>query len=284
MGDGTRLIVISEPDDPRIAEFVSLRERDLVGRGDRFIAEGTVVLSALMDAETAGSSNGDFVIEKLLLLENRVEGLSSLLARLDPAVPVHVAPARVINAVVGFAMHRGVLALGRRLPMPDLAAFLAAMPANALLVAALGIANHDNMGGLFRNAAVFGADGLIFDPTSCDPLYRKAIRVSVGAVLRVPFCRAASQADLVSGLIAAGFDPVGLSPRGAMALSEYRPGQKVALLAGAEGEGLRADILARVATLRISQAPGLDSLNVATATGIALHALAHRMGRLSDRT
>ena len=275
-----RLIRIEDPADARIAEFTAMGDRDLAGRGDRFIAEGRVVLQALMDAE-AGDRR--FVLEKALILENRVEGLADLLERMDEACPIYVAGRAVLDAAVGFAMHRGVLAVGRHVPAPSLAEFLKRMPEQALLMAACGIANHDNVGGIFRNAGVFGADGVLLDAACCDPLYRKAIRVSVGAALRVPFCRGGSISDLVEALVSEGFAVAGLSPQGAEALGGFEPGRRLALLAGTEGEGLPADILKSVKTLRIEQAPGMDSLNVATASGIALWHAAGRMGRTGGR-
>tara|TARA_R110002050_G_scaffold34839_5_gene87975 strand:+ start:16940 stop:17782 length:843 start_codon:yes stop_codon:yes gene_type:complete len=275
VGEG-RLIRIEDPADARIVEFTAMRDRDLAGRGDRFIAEGRVVLQALLDAETGG---GRFVLEKALILENRVDGLGDLLSRMNEACPVYVAGRDVLDAAVGFAMHRGILAVGRHVPAQSLPEFLSDMPEQALLVVACGIANHDNIGGIFRNAGVFGADGIVLDACCCDPLYRKAIRVSVGAALRVPFCRGGSIADLVSTLSSGGFEVVGLSPSGAEPLAGFKPGRRVALLAGTEGEGLPAGILDVVKTLRIEQAPGMDSLNVATASGIALWHVAGRMGR-----
>ncbi|MDP2731658.1 MAG: RNA methyltransferase [Hoeflea sp.] len=271
-----RLIRIVDPADPRIAEFTSMRDKDLAGRGDRFIAEGRVVLQALVEAEE-GSRR--FVLEKALFLENRIDGLGDLIDRIDPGCPVYVAGRDVLDAAVGFAMHRGILAVGRHVPPASFSEFLANLPEQALLVAACGIANHDNIGGIFRNAGVFGADGIVLDASCCDPLYRKAIRVSVGAALRVPFCRADSIAEMVATLSSHGFEIAGLSPRGAGTLDTFIPGGRLALLVGTEGEGLPAHILDQVKTLRIEQAPGMDSLNVATASGIALWQAALRMGR-----
>lgn len=277
------MIRITDPADPRIAEFTSMRDRDLAGRGDRFIAEGRVVLQALTDAlDDAGRGRGEtrFVIEKVLFLENRMQGLGDLIDQLDPDCPVYVANRAVLDAAVGFAMHRGILALGRHMPPPSLGGFLAGMPDQALVVVACGIANHDNVGGIFRNAGVFGADAIVLDQFCCDPLYRKAIRVSVGAALRVPFCRGGSIAALVGELASHGFDVVGLSPRGTEELSRFQPGRRQALLLGTEGEGLPEGLLNVVSTLRIEQAPGLDSLNVATTSGIALWHIAKTMGRI----
>lgn len=279
-----RLIRIEDPADPRIVEFTAMRDRDLAGRGDRFIAEGRVVLQALADASAgaAGSGSARFVIEKVLILENRLPGLGDLIDQLEPDCPIYVAGREVLDAVVGFAMHRGVLALGRHLPPQSLDAFLATLPGEALLVVACGIANHDNIGGIFRNAGVFGADGVVLDASCCDPLYRKAIRVSVGAALRVPFCRGGGTDDLIGKLMTNGFEVVGLSPRGAGRMQSFNPAKRQALLLGTEGEGLPTEVLDRVTTLRIEQAPGLDSLNVATASGIALWQVASKMGRTGD--
>lgn len=281
-------IRIEAADDPRVCEFVSMRERDLVGRGNRFIVEGTVVLNALLDTgldlklaqEPASGQGSRFSIEKVFLLENRLKGLEPVLKRLDPAVPVYVADSEVMDKVVGFAMHRGVLALGAHAPLSGPDVLLSSLPEHALVVACCGIANHDNMGAIFRNAGVFGADAVLLDQTSCDPLYRKAIRVSVGAALRVPFCRGGTAAQLVDALRQNGFDLLGLSPRGDVAIEDFSPGPRVALIAGTEGEGLPVGLLERVRRVRIRQAPGLDSLNVATATGIALWHMAMSDGRL----
>jgi tRNA G18 (ribose-2'-O)-methylase SpoU len=127
------------------------------------------------------------------------------------------------------------------------------------------------VGGVFRNAAAFAADAVLMDRATCDPLYRKAIRVSAGATLTVPYGRAADAQSLCDALDHAGFDVVALSPAGAFDLSEIAPAPRTALLLGSEGPGLPADILARCRTARIRMAAGFDSLNVATTSGIALH-------------
>ncbi len=173
-------IRIEEAGDPRIAAFRDIRERDLTGRQDRFIAEGTVVLRVLAQAL------GRFAVEAVLLLSNRVNGVRDILARLPDGVPVYVAEQAVMNGIVGFDMHRGVLALGRRVEKAGAEAVIAGLPQAALAVVCCGISNHDNIGAIFRNAAALGADAVLLDETCCDPLYRKALRVSVGAVLAVP--------------------------------------------------------------------------------------------------
>lgn len=272
-----RLTTIEDADDPRIAEFRDIRERDLTGRESRFIAEGTVVLRLLVEAHAAERG---FFAEKVLLLRNRAAGLESVIARLPTDVPVYVAEAAVLDAIVGFHLHRGVLALGRRIADDSLDAFVERLPQKALVLVGCGISNHDNVGAMFRNAAAFGADGLLLDETSCDPLYRKALRVSVGSVLTLPYCRRGSDSAILDGLAKRGFAIWGLSPRGDMPIGAVPPTERLALVVGTEGEGLPAAILSRFGTARIPQAPGLDSLNVATATGIALFAIASAAGRI----
>lgn len=260
-------IAVDNPLDPRIAAYRDMRERDLVGREGHFIAEGEVVLRVLL-----GASRHHPV--SLLLAEKRVEGLAPLLARLPDDVPVYTARQQVLDHIVGFPIHRGILALGRRAPIPPAGDLLAGAARRALVVALFGIGNHDNLGGIFRNAAAFGVDAVLLDPTCCDPLYRKAIRVSVGATLLVPFARLPSGTGAVSLLARHGFAPVALSPAGATPLAGFDRPDRVAVLLGSEGPGLPDAVLARTHTVRIPMKAGFDSLNVATASGIALHHLA----------
>jgi tRNA G18 (ribose-2'-O)-methylase SpoU len=261
-------IRLDDPDDPRLDPYRNVRDRDLVGRRGRFMAEGRVVLEKLVGAAPD-------LIESILAAEGRAPGLEHILKDVPAGVPIYLAAQPVMDQVVGFPIHRGILAIGRR-PDRDPAEVLRGLPPRALVVGLVGIANHDNMGGLFRNAAAFGAGAVLLDETCCDPLYRKAIRVSVGAALTVPFCRVGSAGDLLDRLAAEGFEPVALSPSGDLDLSDLRPAPRTAVLFGAEGPGLSPDLLARVRSVRIAMAGGFDSLNVATTSGIVLHALTLR--------
>ncbi|MDF2971663.1 MAG: methyltransferase [Microvirga sp.] len=260
------LIAISDPDDPRIEAYRAVKERDLLGRQHRFIAEGEVVLRVLL-------RQSRFEIESLLLGEGRVEGLNDALHSLPSEVPVYIANRQVMDAIVGFPIHRGILAIAKRPVMPPVEALLAGLPEKALVVVMVGLANHDNVGGIFRNAAAFGADAVLLDQETCDPLYRKAIRVSVGGALVVPFTRAPSADVLVQALEGASFEVIALSPSGKEVLSEVQPARRTALLLGAEGLGLPPDLMARTRTVSIPMSGGFDSLNVATTSGIALHHL-----------
>jgi len=260
------LIHITDPDDPRIAAYRDIRERDLVGRQGKFVAEGRVVLRVLLSARR-------FVAESMLLLENRVDGSTELIDLVPPDMPVYVASAAVLDKVAGFAMHRGILAIGLRGEVQSPQELLGSLPARALVVAVAGISNHDNMGAIFRNAAAFGADAVVLDATCCDPLYRKAIRVSVGAALKVPFAVAESIDDMVAALGDADFDIVALSPSGRTDIADVVRGDRTALLLGSEGDGLPPEIMARLRTVRIAIASDFDSLNVAATSAVALHRL-----------
>lgn len=210
-------------------------------------------------------------LASLLLAENRLAKLADLLSRLPADLPVFVAGQGVIDAIAGFHLHRGILGLGHRPLAVAPRTLLSAVRPDQPVIAAISIANHDNIGGIFRNAAAFGAGAVILDDGSVDPLYRKAIRVSVGGVLKVPFARAGDAAATIDALEAAGFTPLALSPSGEDDLENLRLPRRPALVFGAEGPGLPAAVLARARRVRISMRGDFDSLNVATASGIALY-------------
>ena len=269
-------IAIDDPDDPRIAGYRSIRERDLRGRDGLFVAEGTVVLDALL------RSRG-FSPVSVLVLANRIDGIARLLSSVPADVPVYRAEGPVMDAIAGFPMHRGVLALARRTRVhgPETllaraceAASSSGRPARALV--GIGLANHDNVGSLLRCAAAFDARPVLFDAGSADPLYRKAIRTSAGAALTHPHHRGGSADALLDAVEGAGLVPLALSPAGAEDVRDIARGEPIALIVGAEGPGLPDAVLGRVRTARIAMAPGHDSLNVAVAAAVALHALQPR--------
>ncbi|MFO0675974.1 MAG: RNA methyltransferase [Polyangiaceae bacterium] len=259
--------------DPRLAPFANVRDRDLARDDGAFVAEGEVVLRVLVDSP--------YRVRALLLAEGRDATLAPLLgpyfAR-NPDVPAYVVRQAVMDAVVGFPIHRGILAVAERpvLASADecLARHCAGEPTLALGL--VGIANHDNVGGIFRNAAAFGVRAALLDGATCDPLYRKALRVSVGGVLRVPYARSEDGEGVVRAFESRGFEVISLSPSGSHELEDLPPHPRRALLLGAEGPGLPERILATTRAVRIPMADGFDSLNVATTSGIALHALRSR--------
>lgn len=262
---------IEDPLDERVSAYVDIRERDLVGRQGRFVAEGKVVLDVL-------TATRRFGIESVLVLESRLAGMQPVLARLPVDVPVYVVGTDVMDRIAGFHMHRGILAIGLRGELATPGDLLADLPKTALVAVLVGISNHDNVGSIFRNAAAFGADAVLLDKTSCDPLYRKAIRVSVGAALKVPFAVADDAAGIADSLERRGFTQFALSPRGEADIRNLRADGPLALYLGTEGEGLPEHLMRRLRTARIAMAPGFDSLNVAAASAIALHAFSKNTG------
>ncbi len=260
--------------------YVRLRDRDLAGRTDGlFVAEGEVVVRVL-----ASTRQKRFRVRSLLVEQRRVEALRDVIDGLADDVPAYVVAQDVMNEVVGFAIHRGILALGERgapLTAESLLGASAdhAVSAASLAIGLVGLTNHDNVGSVFRNAAAFGARGVLLDLATCDPLYRKSIRVSVGGALVVPFARCDSAGSMLDTIEAAGWEALSLSARGEELLdavvADPAPRGRV-LLMGTEGDGLPADVLARTRRVRIDMTPALDSLNVAVASGIALYEATRR--------
>ena len=265
------IINLDTADDPRIAGFRAVKDRDLIRHDGRFIVEGAIALERLLTASR-------FPVESLLLAANRVDALTPILTHLPPDIPVYVTPQSVMDGVTGFPIHRGILALAKRTLPQTPQQLIATLPTGPLtLLVLIGLSNHDNVGGCFRNAAALGADAVLLDETSCDPLYRKSIRVSSGAALSLPFAHAGTGADIIAALVAAGVTPWALSPSGGESLIKCEPPQRLALVLGAEGPGLPVDLITRCTRVSIPMAGDMDSLNVATAGAIALsHVLSKR--------
>ncbi len=267
-----RTISITDPDDPQIAGFRDIRERDLTGREGLFIAEGEVVVRVLASAASLCRPRA------LLLAEKRVEALGDVVEALANETPVYVAGQAVLDRIAGFPLHRGILALGEKPVAPSLSKVLETVADDDVFVIASGIGNHDNMGGLFRNAAAFGARAVLLDQSCCDPFYRKSIRVSVGAVLRTPSSVEMPAEALVAAMQARGVEVVALTPSATERLADYRRQGPVALMVGSEGPGLPRAVIERCRAVGVPMAGGFDSLNVAVASALALH---HVTGALS---
>jgi len=262
---------IDDPRDPRVADYVGLTDpeirRRLEAEGGFFIAETHLVIRRLLAT--------NLTVRSVLVTRREQDRLSDVLDGLD--APVYVASPAVMRAVAGFAIHRGALAAADRFPPPEPAAVLR----DARRVAVLERVNdHENLGVIFRNAAALGIDAVLLCPECSDPLYRRSVRVSVGHVLTVPFARLEPWPGALGTLTEIGFSIVALTPRDdAEPIDGFAPGsaERVALLLGAEGPGLRAEVIARAdRSLRIPMGRSADSLNVATASGIAFH----RLGRI----
>lgn len=257
-------------DDPRLDDYRNVRDRDLSER-KVFLAESEVVLRVLVERRT-------HPLRSVTIAAAREAKLAPLLERVPCDVPIHVVPQAVLDGVTGFHLHRGVLACAERIAIPDARDWLRHLPPGAATIAVLeGLTNHDNVGSIFRSAAALGATGIVLDDATCDPLYRKAIRVSVGGSLVVPYARCPDVRGLIPDLQAAGFAVWALTPndpaRDITSFRGRRP-DRVALLLGSEGPGLEAATLERAdERVRVRQRATFDSLNVATACAIALHEL-----------
>ncbi len=265
-------VSIDDPDDERIADFVRLKDPDLRRErassngvaGRSFIAEGSKVIRSLLASR--------YPVRALLLTPLRWEGLRDALETVE--APVYVASQEIVNQVSGFPLHRGALASADRLPLPSLGDVCAGA---RLVVATEGVNDHENLGALFRSAAAFGVDAMVLDPTSCDPLYRRCVRVSMGHALHVPFTRLPAGPAGIEALQALGFEVLALTPAvDATDVRRLGPTERPrAVLLGAEGPGLSATALAAAdVRVRIPMVAGIDSLNVTTAGAIVLHELA----------
>jgi len=259
------VILIGDPDDRRVDDYrnltdAQLRQREEPGRG-LFMVEGPLLLRQLL--------RSDYPVRSMFLTEARWAELGPELPCVRPW-PVYVGDNEVLRAVTGFHFHRGALASAGRRPPADWRTVVAGQE---LIAVAENIGDHENMGALFRNAAAFGVGAVLLSPGSVDPLYRRAVRVSMGQILRVPWARAEPWPDCLGELKAAGFRVVALTPDPSAPELSATPG-RTAILVGAEGPGLSPEARTRAGVddlRRIPMAPGVDSLNVATAAAIAFH-------------
>ncbi|MCC7243630.1 MAG: RNA methyltransferase [Acidobacteria bacterium] len=264
------MIAIAALDDPRVEAYRQVGDHDALEAEGLFVAEGRLVVARLL-ALSAGAGRWAGTARSVLLSPAAFESMSGGL-ELSLGVPVYVAPQDVMNGIVGFNIHRGCLALARRLPVPTLSDEL--LRGRSCAVVLEGVSNPDNIGGIFRSGAALGADLVALGPGCADPLYRKSIRTSIGATLALPFVAAQPWPDALGRLRRTGFTIVALTPAAdARPLQGWRPGQgRVALLAGAEGSGLSDQALAAAdVRLAIPLTDRVDSLNVHTAVAIALY-------------
>jgi len=274
------LITLTDPADPRVREYRALKEGDLCRGIDdsaphgAFICEGGLVAQHLLKST--------YPCRSILIARSKVESQRDVLNSAPSGTPVYVAEDAVLHEVVGFKFHRGLLAAGTR-PAPfseeQVAAKINAAPA---LVVLEDLTNLDNMGGLFRCVSALAPEGtlIVLSPQSVDPLYRKAIRVSMGHSLRIPFVTLSPWEDAPLLLGREGFEVIALTPDSdAETLTEVssqsaNSQRKLALALGSEGPGLSALMLASAdRRVRIAQRPGVDSLNVMVAGAIAMSAL-----------
>ncbi|MDR2252688.1 MAG: RNA methyltransferase [Bifidobacteriaceae bacterium] len=263
------IVPVADPADGRLEAYfhlkdVALRRRVEPERG-LFMAESAEVIGRALDAGIEPFS--------LLMSPRWVDVLARLLERVDPAVPVYVGEDAVLHAVCGFHVHRGAIAAMRR-PAP---VALEALTRDATRLAIVeDVVDHTNLGAVFRSAAALGVDAVALTPRSADPLYRRAVRVSMGTVFQVPWARIEPWPAALGQLKQAGWSVAALAlADDAVPLDRFARHlpERLALLVGTEGSGLSAQALALAdVVVRIPMAGGVDSLNVAAAAAVAFWA------------
>ena len=259
---------IDDPDDPRLGAYLGIRTPAVLAQRGLFVAESRHVVRKLLASRR-------FPVRSLWATARAIDSLQPEIEAHDGDFEVFTSPRALFSEVAGYSVHHGCLAIASRGEARD-AMSLAAR--TGLLVCSERLANPDNLGGIFRNAQAFGAGAVWLAPGGADPYYRKVLRVSTGASLVVPFATAADWPTDLEKLQAEGFTVLAAVADEADAIEvdrfvreRGRP-SRVCLVFGAEDEGLSA-ASRRIADARITipTAPGFDSLNVATASGILLH-------------
>jgi len=260
------VVPIDDPADPRIADYRNVPDSALLQERRLFVAEGRQVVRRLL-------ATNRLVTRSVMVTAPALAALGPDLDR--DAVTVFVVPQAVMDAVTGFNIHRGCLAIGERGAPLDWRTL--ARDARRLVILER-VGNADNVGAIFRNAAAFGVDAVLLGPDCTDPLYRKAIRTSMAAALQVPYADTAPWPDALRELNASGVHTVGLTPcHDAPPIRQVigNAGPRVALVAGHEGDGLTREAMEACGTLaRIPMTRGVDSINVGVAVGVALYELA----------
>jgi rRNA methylases len=266
-----QLIEVTDARDPALSDYAGLTDvalrRVLEPKNGLYIAESSKVIARAIEAGHHPRS--------VLLQEKWLAELEPVLSGID--VPVFVGSAALLESVTGFAMHRGALASMHRPPLPTVAEVLVGA---RRVVVIEDVVDHTNVGAIFRAAAGLGADAVLVTPRCADPLYRRSVRVSMGTVLQLPWTRLPEWPEGAALLHDAGFVIAALAlADGAVTLDEFaaKAPDKVALMLGAEGDGLsRRALHAADTVVTIPMLHGVDSLNVAAASAVALWALRTR--------
>ncbi len=264
----TQTIRIDDAGDPRVDDYRNLTDTGLRRRKEPaeglFMAESHPVIGRALEA--------GYPVRSVLTTPRWLSAVEDL--PIPPNTDVFVAAEDVVHQITGYRVHRGALAAMTRLPLPSVESVTRA--ARRILVLE-GVVDHTNVGAVFRSAAGLGFDAVLVDPTCADPLYRRSVRVSMGAVFALPWTRVAPWPQGLSDLVREGWELVALTPRAdAVALPDvsFDSEERVALLLGSEGPGLTDAALQQVERqVRIPMSAGVDSLNVAAAVAIACYAI-----------
>ena len=262
------LIPVSDLGDPRLADYVRLTDvhlrRKLETTHGLFVAEGEKVIRRAMAA--------GYRVRSLLITQDKLDGLADLAAGCPG--PVYIIAPAAAETLTGYRVHRGPLASMHRLPLPAVADLV---DGASRIVVLEDIVDHANVGAIFRCEAALSFDAVILAPRCADPLYRRAVRVSMGAVFSMPYARMDDWRHGLGGLQEAGFRLLALTPApDAVPIGDVPAGGRIALLLGTEGDGLSARWLAGAdMCVRIPMSGGVSSLNVASAAAIACYLLGH---------
>jgi tRNA G18 (ribose-2'-O)-methylase SpoU len=315
LGGVAHLVPIDDPLDPRLSDYVRLTDvrlrRTLEVEQGLFIAEGGKVVRRAVET--------GHPVRSFLMAAKWIEALADLLDRVE--APVYVVDDSTAESLTGYAVHRGALASMVRLPLPSVPEVLAGvrrartgLGADGLGADGLGadgfgadgfvrraspprrilvledLADHGNVGAIFRCAAALGIEAVVLSPRCADPLYRRAVKVSMGAVLAIPYARLANWHDGLAELRAAGFQLLALTPdQSAVPMDKVTMGDRVALMLGSEGDGLssrwlhEADEPVCIPMSADAMALGVDSLNVVAAAAIACQGLVIERATVSGR-
>ncbi|GAA3506693.1 RNA methyltransferase [Streptomyces prasinosporus] len=262
------LVTVEDPDDPRLHDYTGLTDVELRRRREPaeglFIAEGEKVI------RRAGEAG--YAMRSMLLSAKWVDAMRDVIDR--SAAPVYVVDPALAEQVTGYHVHRGALASMQRKPLPTAAEVLGAARRVVIMES---VNDHTNIGAIFRSAAALGMDAVLLSPDCADPLYRRSVKVSMGAVFSVPYVRLDSWPGGLDPVREAGFALLALTPdEKARSLDEAAPHRmdRVAVMLGAEGDGLSARALAAAdERVRIPMSHGVDSLNVGAAAAVAFYAV-----------
>lgn len=264
------IVELTDPTDPRVADFVSLTDvklrRKLEPEHGLFIAEGAKVIARALAA--------GYALRSMLLEPKWLGDLAEVVERADrDGVTVYVGTPAVIEQVTGYAVHRGALASMQRRPLPMVDDVLAGARRIAVLE---DLVDHANVGAAFRNAAALGVDAVLLSPRCADPLYRRAVKVSMGAVLQIPWTRIENWPAGLPVVHEHGFVVAGMTlADDAITLDELvmENHAKLALVFGTEGDGLSAKVDRMLdRRVKIPMMGGIDSLNVAASSAVAFYA------------
>jgi tRNA G18 (ribose-2'-O)-methylase SpoU len=255
-------IPVQSIDDPRLAPYRALNQRNLTRQSGLFIAEGDKVAERLIASRYPVAS---------VLAE--AEWAERLEPRLPPPTPIYVAEPKLLEATIGFNFHRGVLACGRRLPGPMVSELATPLTQRSIILVCPEVHDPTNLGSIIRTAAAFGCAGLVLGSRCADPFSRRVLRVSMGAALHLPIAESSDLAADIQTLRRWDYTLVAtVIDSAAQPLASFVRPEKLALLLGSEGHGLRPEIRALChREVTIPMQLGIDSLNVAVAAAVFLH-------------